>query len=155
MFVRGPERKGKRLVYIVATIVAIVIFVPFQAHSWSIYAGACAGYTVLVFGLCRIQRGSGAAAEPLARIARTHCTSLAIVVAWIWFCVSIKTHLPYILTTEDTSHPYFGLAFLGILGLLLLENFEQKSLQFKPESNALTSQSSLPQAARDNSSELP
>ena len=144
MFVRGPERKGKRLVYVVATIVAIAIFVPLQAHSSSIYAGACAGYTILVFGLRRVDPASGAVvARPLAGIARTHFTFLAIVVAWVWFCVSIRTRLPYILTTEDTNHPYFGLAFLGILGLLLLENFEQKFLQPRPASDPLSSQPNL------------
>jgi hypothetical protein len=145
MFVRGPQRKGKRLVYIVATIAAVAIFVPFQAHRWSIYAGACAGFTILVFGLRRTDPVSGAeGTRPLADIARIHLTFLAIAVAWVWFCVSIRTHLPYILTTEDTSHPYFGLAFLGILGLLLLESFEQRFLQPGPASDALPSQPELP-----------
>jgi hypothetical protein len=146
MFVRVPERKGKRLVYIVATIVTVAIFVPFQAHRWSIYAGACAGYTVLVFGLRRIELASvTAVARPIAVLARTHLSFLAIVITWVWLCVRIRTRLPYIFTTEDSSHPYFGLAFLGILGLLLLENFEQKFLQPTPEPGTHTSQSELSQ----------
>jgi hypothetical protein len=53
---------------------------------------------------------------------------LSIAMLWVWFLLALSPRVPYILRTEDTSHPYFGLAFLGVLGLLLLEAVEQRSL---------------------------
>jgi hypothetical protein len=55
----------------------------------------------------------------------THLTFLAIVCGWVWLCVVLIPYLPYFLTTEDTSRPYFGLAFIGIIGLLGIETIEQ------------------------------
>jgi hypothetical protein len=121
--------KKKRLVYIVAIIVTLAIFVPFESHPWSIYVGAVAGYTVLVFGLRRLSPAPvDAVSRQPSSVARIHFTFPAIVAGWVWLCVVSRPHLPYLLTTEDTSHPYFGLAFIGILGVLLLEYFEQKYL---------------------------
>jgi len=131
---------SKRLVYVMATLVAMVIFFPFQRHAWSLYAGACAGYTVLVVGLRRIHLRSTASSSRGARLAseliRTHLTFLAIAVGWVWLCVVLKPYLPYFLTTEDTGRPYFGLAFLGILGLLCLEAVEQRWLKSLPGTDA-------------------
>jgi hypothetical protein len=141
------KRNKKNTAYIVATLVTMVIFLPFQNHAWSLYAGACAGYSVLVFGLRRIRIGSGAVAmgnaKPASEILLTHLSFLVIVVGWVWLCVVLKPHLPYFLRTEDTSRPYFGLAFLGILGLLGIEAIEQRWLEpnaeadaFAPENNS-------------------
>ena len=95
-----------------------------------VYLAACLGYTVLVFGLRRINTGpANQNTRPPQAIALTHLTFLVAVVAWVWLCLVLKPHLPYILTTEDTSHPYFGLAFLGICGLLGIEAIEQRWLR--------------------------
>jgi hypothetical protein len=119
----------KRLVYVVAIIVTLAIFVPFESHLWSIYVGAVAGYTVLVFGLRRLSPVPvNAVSRQPSSIARIHITFLTAVIAWVWLCVISRSHLPYLLTTEDSNHPYFGLAFLGVLGILLLEYLEQKYL---------------------------
>ncbi len=126
-------RSRKRLVYIMATLVTMAIFLPFQTRPWSIYVAACAGYSVLVFGLRRFGAGHTASVaasfKPSSAIALTHLTFLAVVVGWVWLCIFLKPHLPYILTTEDSSHPYFGLAFLGILVLLGIEAVEQRWLR--------------------------
>jgi hypothetical protein len=63
----------------------------------------------------------------------THLGFLAAVIGWVWLALFLRPNLPYILRTEDSSHPYFGLAFLGALGLLLLEAFEQRWLIENPE----------------------
>jgi lysylphosphatidylglycerol synthetase-like protein (DUF2156 family) len=113
---------------------------PFQGHVWSLYAGACAGYTVLVFGLRRIKSSSptaqNAADKSISSIFLTHISFLTIVVAWVWLVLFVKPHLPYILSTEDSSHPYFWLAFLGILGLLLIEAIEQRRLAPEATNNS-------------------
>ena len=134
-------RSRKRLVYIAATLVTLMLFLPLQSQRWSIYAGACAGYTVLVFGLRRFSASSATQkTKPVQAIALTHLTFLAVVVAWVWLCIVLKPYLPYFLTTEDSSHPYFGLAFLGIFGLLGIEAIEQRWLRSEPVSEALISQ---------------
>lgn len=46
--------RSKRFTYGFATVVAVLLYVVFQSFSWSIYLAACAGYTILVFGLRRI-----------------------------------------------------------------------------------------------------
>ncbi len=135
------QAKRKRLVYVVATLVTMVIFLPFQGHVWSLYAGACAGYTVLVFGLRRIKNSSAAAQsraeKSTSSVFLTHIWFLTIVIGWVWLLLFVKPHLPYILTTEDGSHPNFGLAFLGILGLLLIEAVEQRRLAPEATNNAV------------------
>jgi hypothetical protein len=130
-------RSKKRLVYIVATLTAMVVFLPFQSQPWSIYAGACAGYTVLVFGLQRINSGKAnneaENAKPASGVVMTHLSFLLIVVAWVWLCIFLRPYLPYFLTMEDTRRPYFGLAFLGIIGLMCLEFVEQRWLRLERE----------------------
>ena len=124
--------KRKRRVYIFATLLAMAIFLPLHRQPWAIYAGVLAGYTVLVFGLRRIEsslKSSEPGSEFSSGILLTHATYSGIVVGWIWLCVALRPHLPYFLTSEDTSRPYYGLTFLGLVGLLLLEMMEQKSLR--------------------------
>ena len=132
--IRGkPGSSKKRLVYIVATFAAVGIFVPFQASPWAIYAGVCAGYSILVFGLRRVNAGvrtSPSASSPVtAGMLVTHLTFLAIVIGWVWLLNFLRPQLPYFLRTEDTTRPYFGLIFLGILGLLGIEYAEQRGLR--------------------------
>ena len=133
------QAKRKRFVYVMATLVTMVIFLPFQGHVWSLYAGACAGYTVLVFGLRRINRTSAAAQSATDKstpsVVLTHISFLTIVIGWVWLLLFVKPLLPYILSTEDSSHPYFGLAFLVILGLLLIEAIEQRRLSPETTNN--------------------
>jgi hypothetical protein len=127
------RKNKKNKVYVIATLVSMIIFLPFQSHAWSLYAGACAGYTFLVFGLRRVNQKSVVAspenAKPESGLLLTHLTFLAIVCGWVWLCVVLIPYLPYFLTSEDTSHPYFGLAFLGTLGLLGIEAIEQRWLK--------------------------
>ena len=133
-------KSKKRKVYVMATLVAMAAFLPFQGRPWSLYVGACSGYSVLVFGLRRINEKRLASsvedAKPASAVLLTHLTFLTIVVAWVWLCVSLMPHLPYFLRTEDTTHPYFGLAFLGILGLLGMEAIEQRWLAPVPGTDA-------------------
>ena len=133
-------RSKKRLVYVVATVATMAIFTPFQRESWSIYVAACVGYTILVFGLRRVTAGRAGYAtvysKPVSAIVLTHLTFLLIAVGWDWLCVILRTHLPYFLRTEDTSRPYFGLAFLGILGLMCLEAVEQWYIRLDGETGA-------------------
>jgi hypothetical protein len=68
-------------------------------------------------------------ATPESGVILTHLTFLAIVCGWVWLCVVLVPYLPYILTTEDSSHPYFGLAFIGTVGLLGIEAIEQRYLK--------------------------
>lgn len=135
-------RSKRSTVYIVATLMTMAIFLPFQAHPWAIYAGACAGYTVLVFGLRRIQQqsypSSAANAKPASAILLTHLSFLALVVAWVWLALMLKLYMPYFLTTEDTGRPYYGLAFMGILGLMGFEAIEQRFLRPEPDSDHAT-----------------
>ena len=123
------KRNKKNKVYVIATLATMIIFLPFQRHVWSPYAAACAGYTILVFGLRGIKQNSVVASpekpKPESGIVLTHLTFLAIVCGWVWLCVVLIPYLPYFLTTEDTSRPYFGLAFIGIIGLLGIEAIEQ------------------------------
>jgi hypothetical protein len=134
-------KKNKRSnVYLLATFVAMIIFLPLQNHAWAVYAGACAGYTVLVFGLRRIKKNSRVAsaesAMPESGVLLTHLTFLAIVCGWVWLCIVLKPYLPYFLTTEDTNRPYFGLAFLGTVGLFGLEAIEEHWLKPDMESSS-------------------
>jgi hypothetical protein len=126
-----------------ATLVAMALFLPFQSQPWSLYVAACAGYSVLVFGLRRVQQGSGASsaenAKPASAILRIHLTFLALVAGWVGLCIALIPHLPYFLRTEDTRRPYFGLAFFGILGLLFMEAVEQRFLRPSLEMDALHS----------------
>ena len=122
----------KRLVYIFATLLTMAILLPLQRQPWAIYLAVLAGYTVLVFGLRRIGQSLQSlepGSEFSSGILLTHATYSAIVVGWIWLCVALRPHLPYFLTSEDTSRPYYGLTFLGLVGLLLLEMMQQKSLR--------------------------
>jgi hypothetical protein len=136
-------RSRKRLVYVAASLVAVAIFVPTYSQAWGIYVAVCAGYTVLVFGLRQLSKGarasSNAAGELTVGTLRTHLTFLAIVVGWVWLLMFLRPHLPYFLRTEDTSRPYFGLVFLGILGLLFIEYLEQRWLRPDPEVGAINS----------------
>jgi len=139
--------RSRRFVYIFATLTAMVIFFPFRDQPCALYAGACAGYTVLVFGLRRLKQKSASSgsgiAFPAANILLTHATYLAIVVAWIWLLTALAPHLPYAFRTEDTSRPYFLLAFFGILGLMLLEMIEQRWLRAETEPPASEPQNTL------------
>ena len=130
--------RSKRMVYVVATFVTMFVFLPFRDYGWSLYLGVCAGYTVLVFGLRRIQQkregNPGANVLPLSRVLLVHATFLVIVIGWVWLLLALRPSLPYILRTEDSSRPYFGLVFLGVLALLLLELFEQRQLRGEAQS---------------------
>lgn len=142
-------KSKKRLVYVMATLTTMAVFLPFQSHVWALYAGACSGYTILVFGLRRAQKGlpasSAATAKPASVVLLTHLAFLAIVTGWVWLAVTLKPYLPYFLRTDDTSHPYFGLAFVGILGLLLLEAIEQRWLSPDVEIGAVAPGGNAPQ----------
>jgi hypothetical protein len=136
---RGTQMP-QRYIYLIATLVASAIILPFQGHTSAIYVAACAGYSVLVFGLRRLALRRWKSVVPAAigqtstaRILLTHANFLALVVAWIWSLIALAPHVPYILRTEDSDRPYLGLAFFGVLGLLLLEMFEQRFL--RPELN--------------------
>jgi hypothetical protein len=130
--------RSKKVVYVVATFVAVFLFVLFRDYGWSLYLGVCAGYTILVFGLRRIQQkrelNPGANVLPLSRVLLVHSTFLVIVIGWVWLLRAVGPSLPYILRTEDSSRPYFGLVFLGVLTLLLLELYEQRHLRGNAES---------------------
>ena len=131
-FSKDKVYSRKRRVYLVATMLTMCIFLPFRSNPWAIYAGVCAGYTVLVFGLrraARTSKSSGEDAGPVSRLLLVHAAFLAVVVGWVWLGLALRPYLPYILTTEDTTHPYFGLAFLGIVGLLMIELAEQHQLR--------------------------
>jgi hypothetical protein len=123
----------KKYVYLVATLVASVVILPFQGQVWALYVGACASYSLLVFGLRHLSlRRFGPAAGtgvPRSRILLIHANFLAIVVGWVWLLIAVAPHLPYFLRTEDSDRPYFGLAFIGIVGLMVLEMFEQRFLR--------------------------
>ena len=127
-----------------ATLVTVIIFLPFQRQAWSIYAGACTGYTVLVFGLRRINATRANSPterpKPASAMILTHLTFLAVVSGWVWFCMIVRPYLPYILTTEDTGRPYFGLTFFGILGLLGIEAVEQRWLRGDNDTSAFAAQ---------------
>lgn len=129
--VKYKKNKNNK-VYVIATVATMIVFVPFRSHAWSLYAAACAGYSILVFGLRRIKQNSVGVspenAKPESGVILTHLTFLAIVCGWIWLCVVLIPYLPYFLTTEDTSRPYFGLAFIGIIGLLGIEAVERRWL---------------------------
>lgn len=125
--------RSKRRVYVTSTLLAMAVLLPFQHHAWAPYAAACVGYTILVLGLRRLEltpRPNLFAILPGSGLA-THALYLAIAMLWVWFLIVSIPYLPYILRTEDTSHPYFGLTFIGVLGLLLLEAAEQRSLRLK------------------------
>jgi len=127
----------KRRVYIFATFLTVSIFVLLHSYPWAIYFGFCSGYTVLVFGLRRIElsnKSTGKGGSFTSGVLLTHATFLAIVVGWVWMGLALRPYLPYILTTEDSSHPFFGLGFLGVVGLLLLELIEQRMLRAKDDS---------------------
>jgi len=134
-----PKTRGtplpRRYVYIAATLVASAFVIPFQGQTWALYVGACAGYSVLVFGLRWVavrkwKSFAPAAIGPTltARILLTHANFLVVVLAWVWLLIVWAPHAPYILRTEDSDRPYLGLAFLGVLGLTFLEMFEQRFL---------------------------
>jgi len=139
----------KRRVYIFATLLTMALLLPLQRQPWAIYVSVLAGYTVLVFGLRRIERRLQSlepGSEFSSGILLTHATYLAIVVGWIWLCLALRPHLPYFLTSEDTSRPYYGLTFLGLVGLLLLEMMEQKSLRKNDDSMLLVPRGSYNRA---------
>jgi hypothetical protein len=142
------QKNKKNKVYVIATLVTMIVFFPFKSHAWSLYAGACAGYTVLVFGLRRLKQKSVVAspedATPESGVILTHLTFLAIVCGWVWLCVVLIPYLPYILTTEDTNRPYFGLGFIGTVGLLGLEAIEQRWLNPNAGSIADAKETSQP-----------
>jgi hypothetical protein len=127
-----------KYVYILATLAALAIFLPFQDQRWAMYVGACAGYTTLLF-VRRLRqvplRRLGEALKNLltADVLLTHATFLAIVIGWVWVLIVLAPHLPYALRTDDSDRPYFGLAFIGILGLTLLEMVEQRYIQPRAE----------------------
>jgi len=132
-----PRKPGtpspRKYVHAIATLAASAVILPFQGQTWAFYVGACTGYSVLVFGLRHLNQkarvaGSGMS-MPTSRILLTHANFLAIVVAWVWLLIALAPHLPYVFRMEDSRRPYFGLAFVGILGLMLLEMIEQKYLR--------------------------
>ena len=129
--------RSKKMVYTVATLVAMTLFLPFQSHPWALYVGVCGGYTLLVFGLRRIAINSKQKSVnpplPPAKILMTHSIYLAIVIGWVWLLVVCKPRLPYIFRTEDTSRPYFGLIFVRVFGVLGIEYFEQRHLRSAAE----------------------
>ena len=129
--------RSKKAVYTSATLVAMVLFLPFRSYPWALYLGVCAGYSVLVFGLRRIERNrkkepAGSFLQP-GRVVVAHSIYLAVVIGWVWLLLISRPRLPYILRTEDTSHPYFGLVFVGVLGVLAIEYFEQRHLRSAAE----------------------
>jgi hypothetical protein len=110
----------------------MLFFVPFKEQAWSIYLAACTGYTVLVFGLRRLTKSKSLRRHSdltKIKLLMNHLAFLMAVVAWVWLLIGLIPHLPYILRTEDSSHPYFGLIFIGVLGLMLLELYEQRWLR--------------------------
>jgi len=130
----------RRYVYITATLVASAIILPFQEHVSALYVGACAGYSVLVFGLrwlavrkWRTFAPAALAKTQNAKVLLTHANFLAIVIAWVWLLILWAPHAPYILRAEDSDRPSLGLVFFGVLGLTFLEMFEQRFL--RPELN--------------------
>jgi hypothetical protein len=134
---RSPAYSRKRLTYSTAAIVAAVVYFPFQSNPLSMYIAVCAGYTILVFGLRWAARSSGALAridKSPSEMALTHLVFLAIALGFVRCAILAAPHLPYFLTTEDSSHPYFGLGFLAVLALMGLEAIEQKWLTAVPES---------------------
>lgn len=143
------KKNKKNNVYVIATLVTMIIFVPLQSHAWSVYAAACAGYTILFLGLRRIKQNSVVASPENAKLESgvilTHLTFLAVVCGWVWLCVILIPYLPYFLTTEDTSRPYFGLAFIGIIGLLGIEAVEQRWL--KPNAGNIVDAKETPQSS--------
>jgi hypothetical protein len=116
---------------VIVTLVSMAILLPFQHVAWAPYGATCVGYTMLVFGLRRLEAEPKPPvfAMPSASELLSHALFLSIAVLWVWFLIVISPHVPYILRTEDTSHPYFGVAFIGVLGLLLLEACEQRTLR--------------------------
>jgi hypothetical protein len=139
--------RSKRFVYIFAALATMVIFFPFRDRLWAPYVGACAGYSVLVFGLRRFKQksrvsGSGISI-PAVNALLTHSTFLAIVVSWVWLLSVLAPHLPYAFRTEDTNRPYFLLAFVGILGLMLLEMIEQRWLRAETDAGVSDPQKTL------------
>jgi hypothetical protein len=142
--IAGSRMKSKRRVYVVATLISMAILLPFQHDAWAPCVAACIGYSVLVFGLNRLQLTPPPAifAVPASSARLLHAAYLFVVVLWVWLLVALSPHLPYILRTEDTTHPYFGLAFLGVLGLLLLEAAEQRSLRRAVNDQAYHSENS-------------
>lgn len=129
------ESIPRRYVYIAATLVASAILLPFQDHIWAFYLAACSGYSVLVFGLRWLALRKWRSFAPGAigptltgKLLLAHANFLAVVVVWVWLLIAWAPHAPYILRTEDSDRPYLGLAFIGVLGLTLLEMFEQRFL---------------------------
>jgi hypothetical protein len=125
------QMRSKKRVYVTATLVAMAILLPFQHDSWAPFVAASVGYTILVFGLRRLQLNPRPPffALPPGSVLCAHTMFLLVAVLWVWLLIALMPRLPYILRTEDSSHPYFGLAFIGVLGLLLLEAVEQRSLR--------------------------
>ncbi|MBS1804262.1 MAG: hypothetical protein JST28_12915 [Acidobacteria bacterium] len=126
-----PRLRLKRRVYVAATLTGMAILLPFQHHVWAPYAATSVSYSILVLGLRRLEltpKPHLFAILPGRGLA-TYALFLCVATFWIWLLIALIPHLPYILRTEDTSHPYFGLAFIGVLCLLLLEAAEQRSLR--------------------------
>jgi len=143
--------RSRRFVYIFATLTTVAIFFLFRDHVWALYMSACAGYTILVFGRSLEQRGrlrESLGTYFASNVLVTHATYLTIVVGWVWSLIAIAPHVPYILRTEDSDRPYFGLAFIGILGLLFLEMVEQRNL--RPRSDPGDSHAQIAAARQKN-----
>jgi hypothetical protein len=125
--------KKKQRVYLIATLSTMAIFLPLQSHVWALYLSASVGYTILVFGLRRVAQGSRTSpslpAKPISEVLSVHLMFMAVVTGWVWLALWSRPYLPYFLLTKDSPRPYFGLAFVGALGLLLLELLEQKVLR--------------------------
>jgi hypothetical protein len=134
----GTKARAKRRTYVLATVAAMAIFLPFQHQVGALYAAACVGYTILVFGLRRSQFKTPppVISLPPTGALLTHATYLVIVAAWVWLLIVLSPHAPYFLRAEDSGRPYFGMAFIGVFGLMLLEAAEQRSLHKRIESDA-------------------
>jgi hypothetical protein len=125
------QTRSKKRVYVTATLVAMAILLPFHHSSWAPFVATSVGYTILVFGLRRLQLNPRPPffALPPGSVLYAHTMFLLVAALWVWLLIALIPHLPYFLRTEDTNRPYFGLAFIGVLGLLLLEAMEQRSLR--------------------------
>jgi hypothetical protein len=139
---RRAGKSKKRLVYTMAALATMIVFLPFRGDPWATYVGAWGGYTILVFGLRWANRPAASSVQnpkSASAVILTHLTFLAIAAGWVKLCIVLIPYLPYFLLTEDTNRPYFGLSFLGILGLMLLEAVEQRYLRPEPEADGLRS----------------
>jgi hypothetical protein len=127
---KGNRRMGplsvrfKRQVVSVAVLAAlIVLYLPFEDESWSIYVAICTAYTILVFGLLWsdgkwrkfIETHQGKPRDLLQR----HAIYTLVLILWIWICRFSRPWLPgwmFFQSYRDLT-PHLFFSGIGIVAI--------------------------------------